>query len=306
MHGFVRAAARAAPRLGAALALAAASARGAPRLAAGPRAGEAEGGEAVLEHRTLQRYALTRGASQGGGELALVACSVRCMMQWCSLPMARAYAFALYVPASAVALLQRREAEAAPAAAAAAAAAPAADRLQALLDLKSTSPAAAGELLLSLRIARDIAGAHMARGFANSANNMLRRRSAPLAPAESAAVAAELAELGRAFERHADFKPGDEVTFSWRADGSVIVASKGAFLAEVRSAPLARALFDVYCGDKAPVSPPARAAFKANLDALVESRAAVTMQRVGSGAAVSLDAGVHRGIVLSEHAERKA
>ena len=54
-----------------------------------------------------------------------------------------------------------------------------------------------------------------------------------------------------------------------------------------------------------PLSPVARAAFKANLDALVESRAAVTMQRVGSGAAVSLDAGVHRGIVLSEHAARK-
>lgn len=116
---------------------------------------------ALQEHRTFQEFALSREAGSAGVNAErqfLCGTALRCMMGWCKVPMARAYAFAFYVDEAALrssrALLRRDGA----------------NEVQRLLDAKAADPALC-ELMVSLRMARDIDGTHLAHGFRNSGTN---------------------------------------------------------------------------------------------------------------------------------------
>ena len=75
---------------------------------------------------------------------------LRCMMGWCGLPLARAYAFALYVNEEAVAL----------------------GSLPAVVKAKTADPGAC-EVSLRLKMAREIDGPHISKGFSKSLAKMV-------------------------------------------------------------------------------------------------------------------------------------
>lgn len=277
------------------------------------------------------------------------------MLGWCRVPLARAYAFGLYLDDDALLALQRLGIDGESTSSSAAQPSLVAQ----LLDAKQASPGDFGVAIV-LVMARDIAGEHLAHGFRNSVLNRLKAtqgaspgsrdlalasgaasaRAAPAVPGTGAAPVApapsppgpasgplaELHTLAAAFDGRA-FRTGDEVVFSWGRDGAVLAsvrhcgvpagdaASSAAApaplenLAKASDLRLARALFDVYCGDAAPVSARAWKTFNANLAGI---RAVVTSDgasnfsssggvRVGHRA---VDASAVEKVVRDEHGSR--
>ena len=201
------------------------------------------------------------------------------MLQWCSLPIARAYAYAAYVDKDAILQLQKVTLKTKE------------SYLENLLSRKENG--AFGNVTLSLIMARNIAGAHMARGFQNSISNQLMRngikldgidRHEALSTGRAAAlgktalgtpssshdnlafdtttttttttttIKSKLERFAKAFEKIDDLKVGDEVSFTWRSDGVVETRINNKPLvrspedATLTDPTLARALFDVYLG----------------------------------------------------------
>lgn len=241
--------------------------------------------DVIIEHRTGHTFPLTRGSGE-----SLLGVNTRCMLGWCRLSIARAYAFGLFADEAAL-----REGASAP---------PGKPRLDALLD---GAEAGIGVVSLVLVIARSIEGDHLAHGFRNSVLNRYKKlikssvavpdraqalasgRAASGLPAVAVAVVntaaittsatatatataaagplAELSDLCSAFSKHF-FQIGDEAILEWRG-GVVTLLINGKVVpgAELRDGKLARALFDVYAGD-APVSARAKTTFEANLNSL--------------------------------------
>ena len=264
----------------------------------------------VKEHRTGQEFELSRaGPARIPGATSdaySVGSAVRCMMGWCSLAIARAYAFSLYVDEDSLVFLhQQLQPEGTPAATAATPPLPAASPLQTLLHRKLEG-SAPGEISIVLMMARDIPGEHIAHGFRNSISQRFKGPPTPLsinatAPSSSDALLSgkrammasagsvssstnsvsiaqpvrasggdrqqQLAMLCAAFS-HSSFKTGDEVSFTWRRDGSLAVAIQGSLVpsATLTDPYVIWALFDVYCGPRA-VSSSAVKAFESNIGA---------------------------------------
>jgi len=198
------------------------------------------------------------------------------MLQWCSLPIARAYAYAAYVDKDALLKLKTVTLKSKE------------SYLENLLSGKENG--AFGNVTLSLIMARNIAGAHMARGFQNSISNQLIRngikldgidRNEAISTGRAAAlgktalgtssssndnlaidstttnttIKSKLERFAKAFEKIDDLKIGDEVSFTWRADGVVETRINNKPLVRspedattLTNPTLARALFDVYLG----------------------------------------------------------
>ena len=121
----------------------------------------------VFESCTLQPFAtvLEPVPNANGKQGMLCGTAVRCMLGMCWLEMTRAYAFGLYVDSSALRTLARRKYEWTPSGEGATAK-PRPTRF--LIDSKARQPRSWGELSLSLRMAIDIDGPHLAHGFKRS------------------------------------------------------------------------------------------------------------------------------------------
>ena len=228
-----------------------------------------------VEDRTRIPFHLRRKPNNDDDDLLLLNCAARCMLQWCSLPIARAYAYAAYVDKDSILKLQKVTLKTKE------------SYLENLLSGKENG--AFGNVTLSLIMARNIAGAHMARGFQNSISNQLMRngikldgidrhealstgraaalgKTAPGKPSSSheklaidittttTTIKSKLERFAKAFEKIDDLKVGDEVSFTWRADGVVETRINNKPLvrspedATLTDPTLARALFDVYLG----------------------------------------------------------
>lgn len=242
----------------------------------------------------------------------------RCMLGWCRLAIARAYAFGLYADAEALDVM----AGGAGGAATGGAGGHGADRIRALLDRKA-SGAPGGELALVLVMARDIPGEHLAHGFRNSiAARVLGGSAVPggraletgraaaaggtagpppaaSAPAAAGAAAvavvpgaasAPLAAFAAAFHGRA-FQVGDEIALVWRRDGVLVASVCGEPLrgAELADPALARALFDVYVGAH-PVSQRAKATFERNVEAAAAAGVVAAARGASGGAAAKGEA----------------
>jgi hypothetical protein len=248
--------------------------------------------ESLREYRTGHTFPLRRAES-----MYLLSCNTRCMLGWCRFPPARAYAFGLYMD---------KQTLAAAGALKRAAGAPDPARLVAsLLDATEGSarralsggrgaPAAGprvGSLSLVLVIARSIDGPHMARGFQQS---IMTRYTTALKRDGGGGEENVLDALGGLVGAFSalNLAVGDEICFSWDAggDGALRATLNGAPLrgAELRSAALSRALFEVYAGDGG-VSARAVGTLRANLSAACEAEGGAEVER----------------IVVAEHATRK-
>ena len=170
------------------------------------------------------------------------------MMGWCSLPIARAYAFGLYVDGDALQSLVGADGSA----------------TDALLESKASNPAS-GDVIVVLKMARDIDGEHLAHGFFNS----VRSRAAP---------SPHLISQSRAFADQFNgmkMAAGDEVVFTWTREGTVTTAVQGqppAHAFVVTDPSVAAAVFAVYAGPGA-VSAEGLATFQANLSAMQKAAA---------------------------------
>lgn len=265
---------------------------------------------AVKEHRTGLEFPLhlpspadapsgvIAPAPARGDAAHLLGCNTRCMLGWCRLAMARAYAFGLYVSDDAL------EWGAAQARDAADGTAP---TLAALLERKRTAPGSM-ELTLVLRMARDISGEHLAHGFQNSMAARLATRTKtalPAAAAESGAAAlaigraaatgapvpaiapvsaptfsadgpepalAQLTRLAAAFNGF-KFAVGDNLTFVWARDGTCAAYANGAPVARsvIADPQLIASLFDVYTSADRPVSARAKKTFDTNWASLARA-----------------------------------
>ena len=278
--------------------------------------------EKVEETRTKISFPLRRrrqsadNVSSNDDDLLLLNCAARCMLQWCSLPIARAYAYGVYIDKETLIKLKSVSSEEI-------------TMLEKLLNGKTNDSTAFGEITLSLIMARDIPGAHMARGFQNSISNQLLRsgkniqgisasnrndsnrnealstgRAAALGKSTSSvtistssindpvidsstnsiSIKSKLERFAKAFEKIEDLKTGDEVSFTWRADGTVEtrINNKPLLLAEdatLYDQTLARALFDVYLG-KHSVSKEGHAFITNSLEYMVKNN--VVAEREGS------------------------
>lgn len=217
---------RAHAHLGVAAAAAIAAAAGGSILAAGD---DRSAPITLQEHRTGQKFELHRPgprktactSSQSDADMHLIGANTRCMLGWCKLAIARAYAFGLYLDDDAILLgrqlaAQRRStttttadstagSAASTAAGAAAPAAPVSSsvRLSDLFDAKERSPGSC-EVALVLRMARDIAGGHLQHGFLNStlarAQKMAKQRLARSGTASAGASTAASAASAAAAE----------------------------------------------------------------------------------------------------------
>jgi hypothetical protein len=249
----------------------------------------------LREYRTGHTFKLRRAAPPSPDSF-LLSCNTRCMLGWCRFPPARAYAFGLYLDAQTLAAagaMKRAGAGEGDPAALVASLLDAAEGASRRALAGGASPAApgaprVGSLSIVLVIARAIDGPHMARGFHTS---MLSRYQAALkrrggAPEEG--VLAELGALSGAFSG-LNLAVGDEVCFVWDAggDGALRATLNGAALpgAELRSAGLARALFEVYAGEGG-----------------VSARAVNTLRANLASACVASGAREVEGIVRAEHA----
>jgi hypothetical protein len=229
----------------------------------------------IREYRTGHAFALAKPNAQ-----LLLGANTRCMLGWCKLAIARAYAFGLYADEAALR--------------AAAARAPGApSRAAALLDAVE---AGAGSASLVLVIARAIDGEHLAHGFGTSVRARHRALLAARgAPPPAPAAAAQLAALCAGFSGES-MKVGDEVELAWaRGVLSLSINGRRVPRADITDAALARALFNVYAGDEpAPVSKRARDTFERNLASLATAPAPPGADFKGAVAAT----------VLAEHATR--
>lgn len=236
----------------------------------------------LIEYRTGHAFSLRRAVPLAPpGASVLLACNTRCMLGWCRFPPARAYAFGVYLDARSLAAAGalKRAGAREPGALVAAllgAAEGAARSALAGAPMPGGAPRP-GCLSIVLVIARPIDGEHMARGFQAA---VLARYTATLkqrgGEGEEGALAA-LGGLAGAFSGMS-LAVGDEVVFAWDAggDGVLRASVNGAPLAggELRSAALARALFEVYAGEGG-VSARAVGTLRANLAAACEEGADV-------------------------------
>ena len=252
----------------------------------------ADAAPVIREHRTGLSFPLTR-RSDALLMSSLLGANTRCMLGWCRLSIARAYAFGLFADEIALAAATR---------------VPAGEsRLSALLDCAETKT---GTISLVLVIARSIEGDHLAHGFQNSVLNRYKKllasgkrggtssslldlqqspsraaealssgkAAAGLGPATitassttattiSSGPLAELSNLCHGFSGHF-FEVGDEAVLEW-SNGVVSLSVNGKRIpgAELKDVLLARALFDVYAGDL-PVSARAKSTFESNLNEL--------------------------------------
>ncbi len=185
------------------------------------------------------------------------------MMNWCSLPIARAYAFALYVDQDMVASIGRQQGSTAAAAR--------------LVDTKLSSPAC-GDTAIVLKMARDIDGEHLSHGFFNSVSaRWAKRVGAASAPTQanqpkqalddSSSPLAQIRALADQFNG-LKLAMGDEVVFRWHRDGTLHTTVQGGITPPrsfvVDDPDVIAALFAVYTGEGA-VSEEGRATFDANL-----------------------------------------
>jgi hypothetical protein len=238
----------------------------------------------LIEYRTGHAFSLRRAVPLAPpGASVLLACNTRCMLGWCRFPPARAYAFGVYLDARSLAAagaLKRAGGGAREPGALVAALLGAAEGAARSALAGAPTPGGAprlGCLSLVLVIARPIDGEHMARGFQAA---VLARYTATLkqrgGEGEEGALAA-LGGLAGAFSGMS-LAVGDEVVFAWDAggDGVLRASVNGAPLAggELRSAALARALFEVYAGEGG-VSARAVVTLRANLAAACEEGADV-------------------------------
>jgi hypothetical protein len=246
----------------------------------------------IREHRTGLSFPLTR-STDATRMSSLLGANTRCMLGWCRLSIARAYAFGLFADEIALAAATR---------------VPAGEsRLAALLD---SAESKTGTISLVLVIARSIEGDHLAHGFQNSVLNRYKKLLASgkrggtgtslidlqqgpsraealssgkaaaglgpaiittsittAAPTISSGPLAELSNLCHGFSGHF-FEVGDEAVLEW-SNGVVSLSVNGKRIpgAELKDVLLARALFDVYAGDL-PVSARAKSTFESNLNEL--------------------------------------
>ena len=197
-------------------------------------------------------------------ERHLLGCSARCMMGWCSLPLARAYAFGVYADAQLLAYARALQA-ARPVGSAAALSQLLLDQLERTHALGEGQP---GSLSIALQLHRDTDGPHLGHGFERSVQVRLsqieRARLEPVA--DSARAREELRSLTAALYAAGTFAAGEELVFTWSpAQGWLeLAASSGRVLHRLTHPTLCRALCDVYVGREA-VSRAGAASFQANL-----------------------------------------
>lgn len=165
------------------------------------------------------------------------------------MPLARAYAFALYVDSDALGSLAGAAGEA----------------TDALLEAKAAAPDA-GDVVVVLKMARDIDGEHLAHGFFNSVR--ARAADGPDVVSQCRAFADQFNGMKLAC--------GDEVVFTWGRDGNVTTTVQGmpakhTFL--VTSPQVAAGVFAVYAREGG-VSADGLATFRANLPAMHAAAAA--------------------------------
>lgn len=214
----------------------------------------------IIEHRTKHRFPLSRKI--GDVPAQFLGANTRCMLGWCKVAAARAYAFGLYADAP---LLSRVAANASDA-----------SRTKALLDAMEASASAREPCQLSLLIivARDIDGAHMAGGFRRSILSIYKKLLATRGiVASSDSLIADIGAFLSVIEKDS-FVVGDELVFSWSArDSALRVFIRGVPAPfTIRDPLLARALFEVYAGET-PVSARAAKTFESNLAAIAGTKA---------------------------------
>jgi hypothetical protein len=280
-----------------------------------------------IESRTNIKFPLRRRRNEidtsvhSKDDLLLLNCAARCMLNWCSLPIARAYAYAFYIEPSILSELKETENNGMNGGE---------NKLETLLNMKMNINKSFGDITLSLIMARDIPGAHMARGFQNSISNQLARnktirngnenefsnltRTEALASGRAAALSSKVTKeeiksvieptssasppppppppsssistlktkvevFSKSFEKIEDLKIGDEVSFTWKANGDVITRINGKPLirdndATIKDVVIARALFDVYLG-KHSVSKEGQGFISKSLDWMVKNNSIV-------------------------------
>ena len=297
--------------------------------------------DVIREHRTGHTFELHRPleVDEGVREAHLVGCNVRCMLGWCRVAFARAYAFGLYLDDDAIRAV-RKDRTATLAIGDNGVSSPSSSLLARLLDAKQKSPTEF-TIAVVLVMARDISGEHLAHGFRNSVINRLKgaasqpcsadavARSAAYASGRAGASSAPVPELvphppaaatggGPLAEAHAlasafdgrSFCVGDEVLLVWGRDGSVRVG--------VRHLP-ASPLQSIGGVEEPPLEPLAVASDPRVVRALfdvycgdtgpVSARAWATFNAnlrdiAGAAGGAAPDAATIEGIVKAEHSSR--
>jgi hypothetical protein len=218
-----------------------------------------ENGSAVLEHRTRERFRLVRSGTADGGASPshyLLGCNVRCMLGWCRLSIARAYAFGLYADGAALTAAGHMRPGSS-----SSTTTTTTTLVDELLDAKERGDVSAGELSLVLTMARDIPGEHMAHGFRNSILFRLKQRAAgslppsnrsaalasgqaaaglvsptsPPSPSPSPAPSSSSSSSDAVVQLHAfadifsgvEFAVHDELVLLWRRDGTLVATLTG-------------------------------------------------------------------------------
>jgi hypothetical protein len=267
--------------------------------------------DCIVDHLSGQPFELHRKLATKDDDHIFhnFGCNTRCMLGWCWMPIARAYAFAFYVDDKAVRWghdsATKRSIEnntSSPS--------PPLPSVRDMLDTKQAHPNAF-EVSVVLKMAREIAGEHLAHGFRNSIIARLPNNKTPVdktaalatgkaaagiqpgAPVETkASVGTQregepaLAQIGRftsAFNGTI-FKTGEEITFVWTSSGAMQTYFKGELIAggstsrdaTITNAAVIRALFDVYVGEKDAVSSTAVNTIRANWQAAITSPAVVS------------------------------
>ena len=214
---FSRSLIRAAAGVGASAATLTATRCEAPQTTKAGMAGDTCDPNIVQERRTKESY--ERRIRRKGVEYELAGePGLRCMMNWCWIPQARAYAMGIYVP----------------------------DGFKggpSVLMTDGSSPK-----LLRMVVAREAAGHHIAHGFGRQLKKRLDKFSvAEAREADGVALEAVLS----AFSSQAKLRRGTEVFFEMDSEGNISVVLNGVHAAKVLSPGLQRALMDAYLGEEA-------------------------------------------------------
>lgn len=291
----------------------------------------------IKEHRTHQEFPFVltdKTLQEVSGSLQLAphlprvysaGTALRCMLGWCKIPQARAYAYSIYLDADSIQTANDLNDGSDDR-----------DVVARLLDQKTVHPSC-GELCLVLRMARDIDGNHIARGFQNSINARLQQAQKEWKSMEgkdtdttqsthSAALKIAAGESEKASKtedstppllaashklsvpfKGKQFLEGDLVVFLWSRDGSLHTFCQNDWTEETfQSQALARALFDVYGGQN-PVSARGKNTLVYNVNAMAYecSRLAIDSRRTGlRGTTQAKLEGAIRRRVNEEHCNR--
>eukprot|EP01138_Halocafeteria_seosinensis_P012097 gb/GECG01012365.1/.p1 GENE.gb/GECG01012365.1/~~gb/GECG01012365.1/.p1 ORF type:complete len:378 (+),score=52.67 gb/GECG01012365.1/:1-1134(+) len=250
--------------------------------------------DSLKEHRTYQEFPfilndkklneITDSEATGQNSfprMYLAGTALRCMLGWCKIPHARAYAYGLYFDLPSVENASEVDDYGS-----------GADIVERVLDAK-TADAKTGNLCIMLRMARDIDGNHIARGFQNSVDYRIKQAQKEWEKEQADETVSEGSDdpstllkirAGETEERTLplasqnqllsypfkgrQFREGDVVIFLWASDGNLYTFCQDHWCQESFSSPaLARALFDVYCGNN-PVSERGKNTFVYDLSAM--------------------------------------